>query len=289
MKKQYLVVSLAVAFGASIITAQAGTTHSLGGHSMVNARNYSASHNFGGHNFGGHRGGGMSKYYQGKIAEYIRAHGGTVTVNRDTSTGTATVNATTGKGGTFSGSASRLQGNTLHESAYAYSANMSGVKGNSYSGTGQAKITKESVGLKTGLKSLLKGSSDGIISVKGEASHSGTINGNKVLNVSATSAINLMKNSQSLVHTNYTADTSWKNYHSSSTTMLRDENGKMINHSESENITGSRGNNLKTYTETTINKNIFSGVEVTHPNADSQYVLVNNHPINPKVSPKARA
>lgn len=269
MKKQYLIIGLAVAFGSSIMTAQAGTTHSLGGHSMVNARNYSATYNLGGHNFGGHRESGQSKY-QGKIAEYIKAHGGTVNINRDENAGTATINVTTGKGGTFSSSINQLREHNPREIDYAYSTTINSAKGMSYSGAGQANISKD-LNDNTFL----------------EASHNGAINGNT--NVSATSAINLTKDSNSFVHNNYTADAAWNNYHSSSTTMMKDENGKMINHSESVDTTGSRGNSLQTYTETTINKAIDSDIEVTHPNADSQYISFNDHTIVPNPSPKARA
>jgi hypothetical protein len=268
MKKQYLIISLAVVLGSSIMTAQAGTTHSLGGHGMVNARNYSATHNLGGHNFGGHREGGQSKY-QGKIAEYIRAHGGTININKDGKAGAATINVTTGKGGTFSSSINQLREHDPREMDYAYSTTISSAKGKSYSGAGQANIHKD-LNNNTFF----------------EASHNGIINGS--MNLGATSALSLTKDSNTFVHNNYTADSSWKDYHSSSTTMMKDENGKMINHSESVDITGLRGNNLKTYTETTINKAIDSGMDVTHPNADSQYVLFNDHTI-PHVSPNAHA
>ncbi len=47
----------AAAISIAVITAQAGTTRSGGGHGMVNARNYSATRNLSGRNIGGHFGG----------------------------------------------------------------------------------------------------------------------------------------------------------------------------------------------------------------------------------------
>lgn len=263
MKKKHLILGLTVAFGSSILTAQAGTTHSLGGHSMVNARNYSATYNLGSHHFGGNRENVNSKSLE-KMARHIKIHGGTVNINKNENGEGTTINVTTGRGGTFSSSIHQI-GEHPRETKYAYSTTINSAKGKSYSGTGQANIQKDL----NNNKSF-------------EASHDGTINGN--INVSATSTLNLTKDSHSFVHNSYIADSSWNNFHSSSTTMMKDENGKMINHSESVDFTSSKGNNLKTYTETTINKAIDSDIEVTHPNADSQYISINDHRIIPHVS-----
>ncbi len=60
------------------LSVQAGTTHSLGGHSMVNARNYSASREFGGRNVGGHFAGfsRAHSYLQKTIADFKARHSG---------------------------------------------------------------------------------------------------------------------------------------------------------------------------------------------------------------------
>lgn len=266
MKKKHLILGLTVVLGSSIMTAQAGTTHSLGGHSMVNARNYSATYNLGGHHFTGQRESLKSKSLE-KMARHIKIHGGTVNINRNEN-GETTINVTTGRGGTFSSSIHQLGEHNSGETKYAYSTAINSAKGKSYLGAGEANIQKDQ--------------NDNISSF--ETSHNGTINGK--INVSATSTLNLTKDSNSFVHNNYIADSTWKNFHSSSTTLMKDENGKMINHSESVDLTSSKGNNLKTYTETTINKAIDSDIEVTHPNADSQYISINDHSIIPHIGPK---
>lgn len=67
---------LALVCGSALITAQAGTTRSGGGHGMVNARNFSASRHLGGRNLIGHFGGlsQAKSYFKKAFADFKAQH-----------------------------------------------------------------------------------------------------------------------------------------------------------------------------------------------------------------------
>jgi hypothetical protein len=271
VKKHCLLIGLAAIFSGSSLAAQAGITHSGGGHSMVNARNDSAIRSVSTHNAGGHVGGFQGNDL-GKVADYIRAHGGTVTVNKDS--GKVSINVTTGKGGTFSSYTTQTKVVTspgYQQNHYDSLSNATTGKGKTYSGIGSTDVIRSLPSTET---------HDGSF----QSTHVGTVSGkNTVNNSTADSNGTWNEESKNVTHTKFSADSSGNNYHSKSIDGTKDGNGVFIDRSESSNMTGVNGNNLQTSTESMVTKVMDSETTIEHPNADEQYILYNGEPIGSNV------
>ena len=133
--KKIAPLCVSIIIGAAVLTAEAGTSRSLGGNSMSNGRNFSASHSLGGHTLGGRSTGTT---LQNKISNYILSHGGSISKSQDNGQKNLTVN--TGKGGTLSSNA-RLVGTvtstTETEKYYSTQTTATSANGKTYSGSGQ--------------------------------------------------------------------------------------------------------------------------------------------------------
>lgn len=294
-------MGLAAVFAGSFMIAQAGTTRSAGGHSMVNARNFSATRNLGGRS-GGHFAGysrtnldsfqkamtelrnriGTTSYQKGHLANYIRAHGGVVTTSADKYNRNFSAQVLTGRGGEFSVNTHRVNSWTITANEgtafagagnmYDHTATIKTANGNTYSGNGASGISMASS----------VGSADGIPTASFGRSHSGqaTIKGHH-LPTSGSTSLTVNKEGQvDVVHEREVGEYfSDMGEHAAKVTISKSDNGVVIDRIEEGNLTGVNGNNVQSSTETTVTKTMDSEIKVEHPNAESQYILYNGQPI----------
>lgn len=122
--KKFFIVGLVTVAAGLTVNVEAGTSRSLGGHGMVNARNSIGSRSLGGHNLGGSiHSANMSTINQRghegltNAANYVRAHGGTVTASKGN--GHASLSVTTGRGGSLEGTAT-ITGVTMSNNSKSY-------------------------------------------------------------------------------------------------------------------------------------------------------------------------
>jgi hypothetical protein len=275
---------LATALSVTSIAADAGVTRA--GNSGRNiGRAHSYASNIGSHgNIGAGRqsisrssglsrsNNSMSHNVAHQTASYIESHGGTVNVSKNS--GTATVNVTTGNGGTFSSQA--VQNNKVSGLWYDTSSNATTAKGKTYSGTGYAY--KSDVYAASGTGEPNKGTMQGV-------SHSGTVKGDsRSVSVGGTRAETVFapgsNTTSTFGHSHSISGNVNQHYRYMDFVVYNDSGDHYIKRSETNNLYGKNGNSLETKTRVAIDS--IDGITTVTPNyAGDAYVIYNGHPVTP--------
>lgn len=191
---------------------------------------------------------------------------GSVTVTKDD--GKATIEVTTSKGGTSTTQIDKSSKSTtsVEEITFLHQTTATSANGNNYSSKGETIVQKS------------YGPNDQDATLTINSNHGEALANKRMSKVSGNTTIVISQDSKSITHGNSSGEAGNIEYHTSYTSITQDNNGTTAERSAFNNLVGPNKNLLQTNTATTITHDA-NGFTVEHPNANSQYILINGQPI----------